>query len=529
VKKLLLAAVLLLLCASAQATINVRSFGAVPNDNTDDSAAFLKAIAAAANSTPRREIYIPEGRFDLDQTNVLGRVPFPSVGGGTLRFRGAGAYLTDLNLRTNGTEKWFLRNGAGNKAYQHPIFEDIRFTSDDRTKGNGFEVWSEGYDKAYTFRYCIFEALGTVFRTEGKYNADVNKFIACKFRSITNAVLYLNNSQSISHDFVTCDAELIYGSVVEVGTAGGGAVSWWGGSVILSQAAADHYILKLADADVIGPQNANFNFYNLKVELNADTAKIADLGTKTNLGQAHVLFEGCNFNTVSNSDKPSRVLVRIADGHHVTFRNCVMPSETSTSVVQYQMSPSSSAEAHLAPVMEFVSCLVPSQFPEHMVNSTGFAGVFRARGCYSDRGRMQGKPRVALDFDIGGFNSGLHGPSTELKTVVLKATTEPWPSAEHADGDYRVRLPPNAIIVNVFVFKPAGGGEELYRLAIGNDNKTVVHGRSELAPQRAEHRITVSNLLFAVGMSPNERVLRLWAETNARGVATLGYAIVQYF
>jgi hypothetical protein len=64
----------LLKYSTPEVVLNVMDFGAIPNDNKDDSEAIQKAINVAITNTKASKVIIPSGIFDLDKGIVIARL-----------------------------------------------------------------------------------------------------------------------------------------------------------------------------------------------------------------------------------------------------------------------------------------------------------------------------------------------------------------------------------------------------------------------------------------------------------------------
>ncbi|MBF0198900.1 MAG: hypothetical protein HQL32_14380, partial [Planctomycetes bacterium] len=68
---------------SHRPTLNVKDFGALPNDGIDDTAAFKKAIAAAAANEGKDVLAIPKGRFIISEILLIRHSHFVLQGSGS--------------------------------------------------------------------------------------------------------------------------------------------------------------------------------------------------------------------------------------------------------------------------------------------------------------------------------------------------------------------------------------------------------------------------------------------------------------
>jgi hypothetical protein len=105
----------------------------------------------------------------------------------------------------------------------------------------------------------------------------------------------------------------------------------------------------------------------------------------------------------------------------------------------------------------------------------------------------------------------------------------------NADYDWVVTLPAHALIVNIYVFRPANAGPQVpYRLHVGNGDKSVVYGSDggNITASRERTIIVekaIDQLIPAGASNPHNQV-RVWAEpTTTDRSATGGYFVVQYY
>ncbi|MEM7040606.1 MAG: glycosyl hydrolase family 28-related protein, partial [Bacteroidota bacterium] len=82
--------------ASTHSVFDVTDFGAVPNDGLSDRQAIVDAIAAASNATPAI-VYIPEGRFRINEPSDAGQ-PDIVIREDSLVLMGAGIAKTELYI-----------------------------------------------------------------------------------------------------------------------------------------------------------------------------------------------------------------------------------------------------------------------------------------------------------------------------------------------------------------------------------------------------------------------------------------------
>ena len=117
---------------------DVRDYGAIPDDNEDDTRAFEQAIAAAIGSRGKR-VYVPSGRFDISRALVLDR-------GVTIVGETAPDPPSEIRLREKDTPLFTIFNTPvqGATIMQGVVVRNLVLTSeyDDGTIGINFENYS---------------------------------------------------------------------------------------------------------------------------------------------------------------------------------------------------------------------------------------------------------------------------------------------------------------------------------------------------------------------------------------------------
>lgn len=116
----------------------------------------------------------------------------------------------------------------------------------------------------------------------------------------------------------------------------------------------------------------------------------------------------------------------------------------------------------------------------------------------------------------------------------MKPQNRSWPFAG-ANFDWIVTLPRDALIVNIYAFRPANtGNPDPYTLHVGNGDKSVIYGTdgggiSSPAARSIAVQNNIANMISAGASNPNNQV-RVWASpTTSYAGALGGYFIVQYY
>jgi hypothetical protein len=199
----------------APGVVDVKEFGAKGDGQADDSLAVQSAFAAAIRGRPvgPASIYFPPGEYLIKQQSAF-RAPQESYAQ-NLRIFGAGRGQSTVRFQPKGDgEHWLCDASERNTQLLWLFFEHLRFIADDSTVSRGsvnlfrLNPRTPAPSQNWEFFRCLFDGPkklpGTLMRIEGRVNGSENRFLLCRGRWWTN-VLYLDNSQSVNHEFVSCD------------------------------------------------------------------------------------------------------------------------------------------------------------------------------------------------------------------------------------------------------------------------------------------------------------------------------------
>lgn len=318
-KRLLLSVVFTLyLFSYAVADANVLEFGAVPNDNLDDTAAFQKAInSITSDSSKGGPLIIPSGYFNISDTLTISK----STG---FEIRGAGGSTRSPSLgwerRMDGTRLWW--SGSEDK----PVFEIIGVTG---LKMSGINIQGKyktpavgvqltyipGYGALdYLFEFCTFVDCKIGIRCANSISEHTTANItydSCVWFKNENCV-QLVTPQSVEHVFIRpgfyfakTGIDSIFGSNVLV--LGGGSH-------------ALETLLKVHN----GSANANgFKFVQFRFDGQDDLPKTRWLDfTRPQDGKYYGIFTFENCNNIKDHDTGDFPLFVIASGARVVVRDC---------------------------------------------------------------------------------------------------------------------------------------------------------------------------------------------------------------
>ena len=520
--------------------INVKDHGAVGNGTADDSAAFKAAIDAAVDTSRVRgnaAIFVPRGDYLLNESGVFSYLP-PNAGlqGGIYWF-GAGMEASKIVLNPPGAEPAWFYDSSVAQAYQFLTFSHLQFESSNASgnqdQANGFLLNSFGHDQGFQWWRCSFgreSQFQTLLKLDGQANAAEMRFFGCRIKFIKNGVIVWSNQQAVNIELFGTDIDDITGNVFIVDSDGGGSLKVFGGSIIWYGVDSDGYLLNLTGSNGL---NHIFTFSGIKTEMIDAGAKLVNKNGSQ--GSAQVFFDGVDFRTVLGGEREA---VTIDIRTEVHFNNCRIPLEWT-----YRLTQTTGGESSLNSPGEihFMNCRVPENISEKFTfdNIFGFA---RAAYCIAaNNPPSQGQ---AVDFDLNWENRTFGGHTIRPKIAVLKRKSGRWPRTTASDpgepsdtDEWTVKLPVNAVIKNIYIFKPAAGGSSApYQLHVGNNDKTVIYGSSNNGGMKDSHSITVENSaadIVVVGTNDNDRIVRLWADPGGDGTALHSLpgelAIVEYY
>lgn len=541
--------------------INVKQFGAKGDKTGDDTVAFqgamkywVKKFAYDVNYYPgspgqprdimfsevdRRtgEIEVPSGCYIVSDgvfsTDVdpggSSRTPF--IG---FSFIGMHKFSSVLLLKTEGAEKWFYKSPVDSARYQSLYFYKLGFTSDDYRYGNLVDVWSGGGPKQFHWYECNFLNLKDAVRTRGTGNADLFKTVTCT-GLFYGDILYLNNDQSVQHDYIGSDLGC-YGNYIKVGDFGGGNVNVINGSidflyhVDFSPVGGNRMFLLEAGASV-SEGNNTFKFANVRVEVQAymRTADNPPYGIVTSYGNPqaatprivfdNVCFVGGETYTI---DADGYVLsdnyrwihaFQVFGRQYIQLNNCDLIKN-----FRYDVEGSNTGDSiAFGGVIDVINCYdgIPDQIPGgdmskrfllDRVSYGSTAGCVNVEGmtdgvngAYNRRRINDGCPRWRYSFG--------HMPSVKVKSASFKPYNDAWPYPDNDSADYYIEFPQEFFASTINIVKPASGSNSnVYQLHLGNEDKSITYYSSTIGVQSDLHSIQASNVNFdGVG------ALRLWA------------------
>ncbi len=539
-----------------EAIFNVKYYGAKGDGTTDDSAAILAAVNAAASVSPlsvvRGAIYFPVGIYRVTQSAVLTQT---NTGHGVgMKYYGDGGLASIIRLDTSAAiaDMYFYNNGSTAREYG-ASFVDLGFQGmnpssfvDANSISNfakGFRIWATtatgSHEQNFHFTRCVFNCLNIVIDLEGDNTASENSWVQCEFDSIKNNVLLINNPQSFNNRFSGCDFTNIYGDTFLV-TSGGGAISVYGASVILNDkpsASVDTFFLNLEGS--VGPGAQPFIFDGIRFELR--DAHCCLVKIPTTAAQNDITFSNCNLEDFGTGTKSN--WVAIGAYATVAFDHCDF-YEFSATPIRFTISNSGGLYGQCGAVV-FESCGIPVDWSDRCIYSSFAGGTFSARNCH---GTNVGVPAAgwhwAHDFDakydevtpglytgwaVAGNQPGFGSPTDnnfKVKVAQIKLFNEFWPSS---GGNLTLRLPRNAIIKAVHLRKTAGGSTATVATArVSNNNQTTIHLATNSAAANTALTGDLNDYYYNVGTTDNERNLLLSFSSSIASTVPGGLALIEY-
>jgi hypothetical protein len=516
---------------------NVLRYGADPSGATSSFAAVQNCLKAAVTGHnvsgvgDHGRVYFPRGTYLIDGDAVFNHSGDFQRG---FIIEGDGLASSILKLKTNGESRWFYDNSAiSTQQYIFVTVRDLQFTCDNTDYGGGFKFQQ---DQGWRFFRCWLYNLQTAIDSEGGLKGNIgseHKFYSCKFTHIHDAVHLFNNAQCMNIEYHGCDIENIFGDVFRIGPGGGGSLRVFGGSYIMDDGGAPRYLLNIAGGSGVGVYNNTYTINNIQTELHSPNNRLVYYGSGG--GGAHIVFNECSIAATHGA----RQQVNVSTAR-VTFNRCVLRMNQGDS---YQVTgPPAAGDQYGEPgSIHFIECDVPQDLsalcstPANAGDGLAW-GLISARGCYSNGYDMSDARthRYAIDFDMNWQNGGRAGNFPGLKTISVKPQNRSWPFAG-PNFDWTVTLPRHALIVNIYVLRPANAGDpEPYTLHVGNGDKSVIYGTdgggiAASAARSITVQNNIANMISAGASNPGNQV-RVWANpTTSYAGALGGYFIVQYY
>lgn len=492
---------------------NILAFGAIRNDpSVDNYSAIRRAIAfiiskkAAQSSVPA--LYFPSGQWTVKQSGVFSG--FNAIGPvGGLNINGDGFGSTSLRLETGGVDMWFYDTGTTSEQYLADLFfNDLELTTDDTSKGHGVRLVSSGTDKRPHFQNCRL-VLGKVLQCEGTGNADLSSFQNCLIYSFV-ALLTLKNTQSVVHNFVSCNILLYAGGIVI--EEGGGDATFSGGMIEMYPATGggDTYLIEKIGSGGMGLGNCNFTFNQVRFELDGGASADGACLVKTPssfLGPLKVAFRDCGLGNIRGAARDIveinsvNTKVKISGG---TLAKAFRASVTASSATYGN---GVGSPGHL--IIDGIIYGGDATTPQLSNNCTATGDQARITAKNITRSIVGSSLLPVSDCFDRGFPNKCHGqPPAIITNAAIRLPGVSWPTNT---VENIFRLPSGIYVKKIHIARPAiAVGSTPYQLFVGNDDKSVIVGESTLGNATGAHVIDVSDY------GPVDwETWRIWAETTS--------------
>ena len=249
---------------------------ATGDGTTDDGTAIAAAIAAAVASGGT--VYFPTGVYRVTTDGILYHGETGNYG---VSMVGDGPWNSQIYFDPITSDKWLWTHAEVSFVEQFAVFKDLGFFAYSYanspgadpyydTIANGFNL---NWDANFYFQNCLFRGFERVFKTTGTTGGSGIRLNQCIISHIGEAVLHLDNAQSVDHTFTNCRLTTILGDVIYIDDGGGGQVTLDNCYVNMTNKSGDtdkHWIINGEAGDaVVGSTNNVFNFNELKLEPNS--------------------------------------------------------------------------------------------------------------------------------------------------------------------------------------------------------------------------------------------------------------------
>jgi hypothetical protein len=510
----------------ADIAYNVKSFGAKGDGVTDDSQAFINAIAYAesksvsdtsgGNSNNRGNIviYIPAGTYVIKSSEALMRSTFTTRTAGLI-IKGAGKFVTEIQFNPTTTNSYLLNN---NDAWLHLSISDISFVCNDSTS-NFMKSVSSGGAQNYTFERCVW--LGSWnygFYLDGGNNNSEFTWYHCNFNGAWNKGVYVpatGSDQFLNYNFFAVNFEVSQGDFLHFEK--GGNINIWGGSYIHYGANGGTFFKLYGNAHSYGVQR--FLCTGARMEHRVSTSVLID--SQWNDGSISFISVDTSAESfVSGSG--TWITAKFTSGNQkmpvIKFDGCMLMGTH-----QFAYSTSSWNYPHN---VAYENCEMSVGKPSDFIVYSGGSNVggkptIKFRNC---RGISNSQSDLwDSDFNFQTTTIGL----TTKKIVSLKTPAGTLPTPAY--GNQTVKLPLNAIVTNVILYSPSGavtsGVSSNFTVQTGEATPTVL-GTVNFNPYSAG--FNYSNPQFFVCNSDTKRTISLVPGSAIDQINGSGYCLIEY-
>ncbi|CAG7656966.1 glycoside hydrolase family 55 protein [Paenibacillus allorhizosphaerae] len=511
--------------------ISVKDFGAAGDGVTDDSAAFISAIAYAeshivTNPAPlangsklgRVRLFIPPGSYKITQPEALMRSSFTTSTVG-LQIVGAGQAITQILFQPATAGSYLLKN---NNAWLFATISDLEFHSNS-TSNHFMYSYSTGQAQSFVFERIRFRgSWGYTFHLEG---TDTNSEFT--WRDVDWAGTYVKgvyvpstggSDQFLNYNFFACNFEVQEGDFLHFEK--GGNINIWGGSYIHIGANGGTFFKLLGSVHAYGVER--FLCIGARMEHRNSNSKL--VYCEWNAGIVSFI----------NVDTSSSVPLRSATEIVATFfsNNTKMPSikfDNCRLLGKHEYTYSANTWQYPHNIV-YENCEInqhtsPSDFIVYTANA-GTTSVGGTPTIHFSNTRGQGDPtRKSWECDYG-FHKSAFGVSKRA-CISIKRSDGKFPYT--ASTTVNFTLPVNARIVCIWMESPAGAVTETNdaTFTVQTTEATPTILAAVTTPNHAQGFYVKQDLFFRCD-TPERCTLQLVAGSNVAAANPLADCIIEY-
>ncbi len=558
---------------------NVKTYGAIGNGVTDDSAAIIAAVVACftygntnnpgsnSQNVPGASggiisnaagiVYFPPGVYRVTQNNVLGTKPVDTHGLTPLGiiFRGAGMYTSVLLMDSSAATApmYFGYFGGATSTCNGMVIEDLGFyggtpgqwlpTYRNRsinpswtyaeypTYSYGFYISalnSGNFNSGCKFFRCCIGGVQIAFDFEGLNLASEMTHIGCCYDSAV-ACYQINNEQSDDHWFFGCTFTT-YGAAFLIGANGCGNIAVYGGLVTVQYngLATNTWVIDASNGIV----RENIVFDNFHIELYGAYSNLLNVLQGNGIGPVTIRASFLLDHLAAGSKPDWCVAGELA---RVVLEDCLL-GPTGSTVLGFQIINSTFLQYVETGSIHLKGCILPANFSDACIVGPN-GGMISAVDC-STVGGVSSGAYLASDFDYNAdvaygqvtnwsnsaavnASGGMGNLQPRKKTAWLLA---PFNNLPTTTAGVTLYLPKNALITKITFMKPGGGTAttSVTFNVTSLDGSTTTHLSVGAAAANAAFYGVIDYEAsgggpYAVGDTTNQRKLLLAPSVNING------------